>query len=127
MTSKLDPSAHKSRPAPPSPPHGETRRHPRIELPARCWIEDGEHTLYLRVHDVSRGGLSVRAPTPFSASHQIVLRLELPGQRTVRARAEVVWVRDSPAAELASGARMGARFLEFLEGEEDLYDVLGNA
>jgi hypothetical protein len=127
MSSKLDPRERQNRPAPPAPPHGETRSHPRVELPARCWIEDGEHTFYLRVHDVSRGGLSVRAPTPFSKSHRIVLRLELPGERTVRARAEVVWVRDSPAAETASGARMGARFLEFLEGEEDLYQLLGNA
>jgi hypothetical protein len=127
MSSKLDPRDQRNRPPPSAPPHGETRRYPRVELPARCWIEDGEHTFYLRVHDVSRGGLSVRAPTPFEKSHQIVLRLELPGERTVRARAEVVWVRDSPAAELASGARMGARFLEFIEGEEDLYEILGNA
>ncbi len=127
MSSKLDPSAKQAQPAPSAPPHAETRRHRRVELPARCWIEDGEHTYYLRVHDVSRGGLSVRAPVPFSAAHQIVLRLELPGDRTVSARAEVVWVRDSPAADAASGARMGARFLEFLEGEEELYAILGNA
>jgi hypothetical protein len=43
----------------------------------------------------------------------------------VRAAGEVVWVRSGSAGE--SGPRMGARFLEFLEGEEELYDLLGNA
>jgi len=43
----------------------------------------------------------------------------------VRARGEVVWVRSSAAVE--SGPRMGARFLEFVEGEEELYQLLGNA
>ncbi len=114
-------------PAPPSPrrPPKERRRHPRRELATRCWIIDDEHTVYLRVHDLSRGGLSVRAPVPFAATNQIELGLELPGGRRVRARGEVVWVRSSTATE--SGPRMGARFLEFVEGEEDLYQLLGNA
>jgi len=116
-----DPSAPK---APPEPPR-EQRRHPRFELAVRCWITDSRHTLYLRVHDISRGGLSVRAPVPFAPSGLIEVGLELPGGRRVRARGEVVWVRASSSTE--SGPRMGARFLEFVEGEEDLYSLLGNA
>ena len=109
---------------PPEPPR-EQRRHPRFELAVRCWITDARHTLYLRVHDISRGGLSVRAPVPFAPSGRIEVGLELPGGRRVRARGEVVWVRSATATE--SGPRMGARFLEFVEGEEDLYTLLGNA
>jgi hypothetical protein len=116
-----DPSAPKL----PAEPPREQRRHPRHELAVRCWITDARHTLYLRIHDISRGGLSVRAPVPFEPNGQIEVGLELPGGMRVRARGEVVWVRSSSATE--SGPRMGARFLEFVEGEEDLYQLLGNA
>jgi len=116
-----DPSA----PKPPSEPSREQRKHPRFELAVRCWITDSRHTLYLRVHDISKGGLSVRAPVPFAPAGKIEVGLELPGGRRVRARGEVVWVRSSTATE--SGPRMGARFLEFVEGEEELYKLLGNA
>lgn len=116
-----DPSAPK---LPPEPPR-EQRKHPRLELSVRCWITDARHTLYVRVHDISRGGLSVRAPVPFTPSGKIEVGLELPGGRRVRMRGEVVWVRSASAVE--SGPRMGARFLDFVEGEEEFYDLLGNA
>jgi hypothetical protein len=105
-------------------PSVEKRRHPRLELGLRCWIGDARHTLYLQLHDVSRGGLSVRAPVPFAPATPIEVGLELPDGRQVRARGEVVWVRGTPGE---AGPRMGARFVEFLEGESDLDDVLGHA
>jgi hypothetical protein len=103
-------------------PPPEKRRHPRQELAVRCWITDERHTVYLRVHNISRGGLSVRASVPFSPSGQIDVGLELPGGRRVRARGEVVWVRT--VAPNDSGARMGARFVEFVEGEDELARLL---
>jgi hypothetical protein len=106
--------------APKASPAHDTRRHPRVTLPVRCWIVSGQHTLYLRLHDLSLGGLSVRAPVPLSASAPIDLRLELPGGQAVRARGEVVWVR----GVADSGPRMGARFVEFVEGEELLTHAL---
>jgi hypothetical protein len=116
-----DPSVPKT----PPEPAREQRRHPRFELAVRCWITDARHTLYLRVHDISRGGLSVRAPVPFAPSGKIEVGLELPGGRRVRVHGEVVWVRPQSGTE--SGPRMGARFLDFIEGEEELYQLLGNA
>ena len=121
-----------SQPKPPelagAEPAREKRRHPRVEMALRCWILDERHTVYLRVHDLSRGGLSVRAPVPFAPSGRVEVGLELPGGQRVRARGEVVWVRDrEDPTSAARGARMGARFLEFLEGEEALYTLLGNA
>jgi len=101
-------------------PGDNHREHPRHALSARCWIDDGRHTLYVRVHDVSHGGISVRAPVPFKPSGAVDLELELPHGR-VRVRAEVVWVRDATGG---SGARMGARFLEFSEGAEALTQAL---
>jgi hypothetical protein len=103
---------------PTRPPSMEQRRHPRFELPVRCWIMSEEHTVYLQLHDLSRGGLSVRAPVPFVPPSAINLQIELPQGGVVRARGEVVWVRRSD--ERVSGPRMGARFIEVIEGESDL-------
>ena len=124
MTPKLDPR-NPEPPEPPKSPFSENRRHERRGLPVRCWIVDGRHTVYLRVHDVSAGGLSVRAPVPFHPAGPVEMRVELPGGTLVRARGEVVWVR--PDGGEVSGPRMGARFLEFLEGEEELYKAVGRA
>ncbi len=101
----------------------EQRRHPRRSLPVRCWIAQGDHTVYLRLHDVSLGGLSVRAPVPFSAGAELALELELPSGRRVLARACVVWSRHAEA----SGPRMGASFTEFLSGQDDLQRLLLDA
>jgi hypothetical protein len=125
----LDPSDRRAPPSAPEPPSGSNqRRHPRLRLGARCWLADAEHTVYLRVHDVSRGGLSVRAPVPFSPRETVDVELELPGGAVVRARAEIVWV--SPADQpppRPEWPRMGARFLELLEGEEALAEALARA
>ena len=64
IRSKLDP---RSVPAPaqhPDPVFAEKRRHPRLQMSARCWIVDRHHTVYLRLYDLSLGGLSVRARLP---------------------------------------------------------------
>ncbi len=102
-------------------PARDLRKHPRVAVPARCWIGDGQRTVYMRVYDLSRGGLSVRAPVPFAPSDSVELRLELPGGCLSHARGEIVWVRPSSGE---SGARMGARFVEWLAGEDDLYNLL---
>ena len=105
-------------------PARNTRRHPRIRVAARCWIGDGRRTVYMRIYDLSRGGLSVGAPVPFAPADAVELRLELPGGRTARARGEIVWVRRSREMGEDEGARMGARFVEWLAGQEALDDVL---
>jgi len=124
----LDPNEGGAPPRAPDPPsYANQRRYPRLPLAARCWIADAAHTVYLRVHDVSRGGLSVRAMVPFTPHETVDLELELPGGGRVRARAEIVWVRgssDDPPPR-PEWPRMGARFLEFLEGEEALTEALG--
>jgi hypothetical protein len=121
----LDSDPSHQPPAADDTPEREQRRHPRLEVAVRCWITDERHTVYLRLHDISRGGLSVRAKVPFAPAGKIEVGMELPGGRRVRARGEVVWVRPQSTGE--TGPRMGARFLDFLEGEEDLYQLLGNA
>jgi hypothetical protein len=108
-----------------APPSRELRRHRRLDVLVRCWITDPRYTLYLRLHDLSRGGLSVRAPVPFAATSTIEVNLDLPGGGRMRARGQVVWVRTGEAGE--SGPRMGARFVEFVEGEEQLYALLDAA
>jgi hypothetical protein len=108
------------------PPKHDARRHARVQLPARCWIGDGRRTVYMRIHDLSRGGLSVHAPVPFAPEDPVELRLELPGGRSARARGQIVWVKKAgESRDLGgSGARMGAQFLEWLSGRDDLYEML---
>ena len=121
MSTKLD--LRPPQPPPPEPPvYDSKRRHPRLQLPIRCWIADGMHTVYLRVHDVSAGGLSVRAPVAFEPQHDVEVRLELPGGRVARLRGRVVWVRRE--AEV-TGPRMGAQFVEVLDGADDLFNLVG--
>jgi hypothetical protein len=107
------------------PPSLELRRHRRLEVLVRCWIIDPRYTVYLRLHDLSRGGLSVRAPVPFAPASHIDVNLDLPSGARLRARCEVVWVRSGEAGQ--SGPRMGARFVEFVEGEDHLYALLDAA
>ncbi len=98
----------------------EKRRHPRVPIPVRCWLMEGEHTVYLRLHDLSLGGVSVRAPVPFDTGAHLSVELELPSGRRVVARADVVWLRKTED----SGPRMGASFTEFLSGQDDLQRLL---
>jgi hypothetical protein len=109
-----------TQPKVPTDPPDDKRRHPRRELAVRCWITNARHTVYLRVHDISEGGLSVRAPVPFAPAGLIEVGLELPSGQRVRARGEVVWVRSGAD----SGPRMGARFLEFVEGRDGFFQLL---
>lgn len=113
----------------------EKRRFPRRQLSVRCWMGDGSHTVYARVHDVSLGGLSIRVPVPFSPDTKLELALVVTGgdvddpngEVSIRARGRVVWVRDpfpiAPARRTGRGApspgapRMGAEFVQFVEGE----------
>lgn len=92
-------------------PYSKRRQHPRRLTSIRCWISDQVHTAYLRMHDISLGGLSVGAPLPFEPNTEIELRIELPGGRQVRARGCVVWRKEM---------RLGARFVEILAGQSDL-------
>ena len=110
-------------------PANNTRKHPRVQLAARCWIGDGRRTVYMRVYDLSMGGLSVHAPVPFAPADPVELRLELPGGRTARARGEIVWVRPASglSGSMGAGARMGARFVEWLAGEQELSHLLPRA
>jgi hypothetical protein len=109
----------------------EKRRHPRRALAVHCWIRDDRHTVYARLHDVSLGGLSIRAPILFRPDAELELAIVLASDDeptamsavAVRARGRVVWVR--AAAEGPGTARMGAQFVEILEGEAALRRLVG--
>ncbi len=121
----------------------EKRRFPRRQLAVRCWIGDGRHTIYARLHDLSAGGLSLRAPVPFSPSTELDLALVVAGslddphgEMSIRARGRVVWAMRPEAQRGAcglaaqrvlpkpSGPRMGAEFVEFLEGKDLLLRLI---
>jgi hypothetical protein len=120
--------------APASDGWAEKRRFPRRQLAVRCWIRDARSTLYARVHDVSLGGLSIRAPIAFAPMAELELAIVLPGDPAnpdglvARARGRVVWVRAQQGDGPGPGVpRMGAEFLDFLDGEQALRRLIGNA
>lgn len=90
------------------------RRYPRHPVNARCWVSADSHTAYLRMHDLSLGGLSIGATLPFAPEAEIEVRIELPSG-TVYARGQVVW---------RGRERMGARFTEILSGQQHLEALL---
>lgn len=103
-----------------APSYEEKRAHRRYQLAVRCWLADGQRTLYAPVHDVSAGGLSLRAPALFAPDAELELSLVLPptentrphGELAIRTRGRVVWVQKPSAT---SRAHMGARFLDVLD------------
>jgi len=101
--------------ADPAPDYREKRRHPRRQLGVRCWLADGESTLYARVYDVSTGGLSIRAPVPFRPGTELELSIVLSSSTAVRAIGRVVWV-----SARGGGPRMGAEFVRFQSGHAAL-------
>lgn len=103
----------------------DRRQYPRVPVPIRFWIDDGHHTVYLRPYDVSRGGLSLRASAPFQRADELHVRVELPDGGEVHASGEVVWVKR--LTDTTEGPRLGARFLQFLQGEERFYQLLAAA
>lgn len=102
----------------PAPDYREKRRHVRRQLGVRCWMADGASTLYARVHDVSTGGLSIRAPVAFRPGTQLELSLVVGSTIAARAIGRVVWV-----SARAGGARMGAEFVRFEHGCAALGDL----
>jgi Tfp pilus assembly protein PilZ len=83
----------------------------------RAWLSDGHHTVYLRLFNLSRGGLAVQAPTPFPVGGELQVSIELPKGR-IRGRGQVVWVSTPGAGD--HGPRMGAAFLSVDEGHDEL-------
>lgn len=102
-----------------TPPERELRRHQRWSMPLHCWISSGDHTVYLRVYDLSRGGLSVRAPLPFLRARRVDVRVELTSGKVVSTRAEVVWKRRTE-----SGPSFGVKFTTFRQGKQALFAAL---
>lgn len=110
-----------------SAPYAEKRYHPRRSPLVRCWIADGNSTLYARVRDVSLGGFCVHAPVPFALDSELEVslvvtgidRADPDGTVAVRARGRVVWI-DAKGGE----RRIGAQFTEFVVGEGALSDLV---
>ena len=92
-----------------SSPHDDRRRHPRRRSRERAWFESDDRAVYLKLHDISKEGLSVRAPMPFHVGDEIVVTIG-----DLRVRVEVRWIAGRPHAG------MGCRFVEVIEGERAL-------
>ena len=86
----------------------ENRKHERVPTQLRCWCEGDNVTLYVRITNLSEGGLFVRTSTPLACGAQAVVRLTPGGDPELQARATVVWLREE--VERAYPPGMGLRF-----------------
>jgi Tfp pilus assembly protein PilZ len=93
-----------------------TRKFERFPTNLRCWLRARGRTVYVRLRDISRGGVGLRTSTNFSRGDHAELVLEQTRPpATMHARAEVVWSHPDP--ENPDHAGTGLRFVEIVEGE----------
>ncbi|HEY3354801.1 MAG TPA: PilZ domain-containing protein [Polyangia bacterium] len=95
----------------------ERRKHTRYPSQLRCWLRGPARQVYVRLRDISRGGLGLRAPTTFPRGEVAEVLVEDPRRGVaLRARGEVVWTHPDPDHPDHTGT--GIRFLEVTEGLE---------
>lgn len=95
----------------------EQRAHPRLEVPLRCWLDDGDVPRFASMRDVSMQGARVQTACPPEAGSFVIVRFKL-GESSpeVEARARVVW---SSAGFRGRAGVLGLSFHD-LAGEDEL-------
>ena len=89
--------------------YAERRAQLRQPTRRRALFDAKQRTVFTKLHDISEGGLSVRAPMPFQHGEELIVTLE-----DVRVRVQVQWTLTHPRAG------MGFRIVEVLGGGEQL-------
>jgi uncharacterized protein (TIGR02266 family) len=72
----------------------DNRRYGRSVSQLRCWCEAQDVTLYVRVGNLSEGGLFLRTSTPLARGSRTRLSLRQGESQELRATATVVWTRE---------------------------------
>ena len=97
----------------------ERRRYRRFPSGLKCWLTCEARLVYVRLRDLSRGGLGLRAPTNFAAGDAAEAIVEDPArQQSLRARCEIVW--SHPDEDHPDHTGTGVRFVEILDGTDVL-------
>jgi hypothetical protein len=95
----------------------ERRKYPRFPSHLRCWLKGQARQAYVRLRDISRGGLGLRAPTTFPRGEVAEVIIENPGRGLkLRGRCEVVWNHPDPDHPEHTGT--GLRFVAIEAGAE---------
>ncbi|MFZ5471906.1 MAG: TIGR02266 family protein [Myxococcota bacterium] len=95
----------------------ENRRHKRVLSRLRCWCEGQNVTLFVRIGDLSEGGLFLRTSTPLERGTKALLRFQVGEAAEVETRATVMWARGD-GEEQPPG--MGLQFEELAPGTREL-------
>lgn len=97
----------------------EARRHPRIKLHSRCWLESGNVTLYAPLRNLSEGGVFLNTGVPLKPGARASLRFRLNARhgRELAVEAVVVWTRELCEARGDVQPGMGLRFTELDESD----------
>src|SRR6476469_699352 len=74
-------------------------------------------------HDVSKGGLFIKTPTPFPPGTLIKFEIRIAGDKAVIAGVgRVVWKRKTAAANAERPARMSVKFIKIDESSRQMID-----
>ena len=92
------------------------RREARIKKKLSLKFKDQRSFISAYTHNISSGGLFIRAKNPLSVGEQFFIKLQLPGlEGVLKAKCEVAWARRETGDPKKKPAGMGVKFCEISE------------
>jgi Tfp pilus assembly protein PilZ len=93
----------------------ERRTDVRMPVSGRCWCEGPEAAQYLKVGDVSTGGIFIDTHFPLSVGETVTVRWDIPGaDGEHKALMQVVW-KSNGNGDRSRQPGMGLKFLEICD------------
>jgi uncharacterized protein (TIGR02266 family) len=106
----------------------ETRKDPRakvLSMTVRYKSATIDEFIEHHSHDVSRGGMYIKTPSPFPAGTLLKFEVRIADEKKVmQGVGRVVWKRDASAASPDSPAGMGVKFIKLDEESKAVIDRL---
>src|SRR5688500_1748763 len=108
----------------------ETRKDPRakvLTMTVRYKSANLDEFIEHHSHDVSRGGMFIKTPSPFPAGTLLKFEVRIGGdQRVMQGVGRVVWKRDPSEAPDPQPPGMGVKFIKIDEASRAVIDQLVN-
>src|SRR5215475_7889808 len=104
----------------------ETRKDPRakvLTVTVRYKSATLDEFIEHHSHDVSRGGMFIKTPTPFPPGTLLKFEVKIAAdQRVMQGVGRVVWKRDSPEGNDTRPAGMGVKFIKIDDASRKVID-----
>jgi uncharacterized protein (TIGR02266 family) len=106
----------------------ETRKDPRakvLSMTVRYKSATIDEFIEHHSHDVSRGGMFIKTPSPFPAGTLLKFEVRIADeQKVMQGVGRVVWKRETPGATVDSPAGMGVKFIKLDDDSKAVIDRL---